>query len=173
MTPHAGAFAEVHCKAADTALLCQWLEAILGEPQEGWSRFAHLSCACVRAANAAFSRMAHGPIFLTAEDAAAAHDDLQCFVVAYAALGRYALERGRLLFNQRPKLHMVHHVALDLDPGTRARVPNPAIYQTWSDEDFVGRLSRISRRTAGTTACAKRTLDRYLLALRARLRRDT
>ena len=38
---------------------------------------------------------------------------------------------------------------------------NPAINMTWSDEDFIGRVSRVSRKTHSATT-ARRTIDRCL-----------
>ena len=42
-----------------------------------------------------------------------------------------------------------------------AYVMNPAAHMTWADEDFIGRISRISRRTHVLTAPA-RSIDRAL-----------
>lgn len=38
---------------------------------------------------------------------------------------------------------------------------NPCVHMTWSDEDFIGRVSRVSRRCHPVT-CATRTIDRCL-----------
>ena len=86
------------------------------------------------------------------------------FVQCYGKLAHCFWKRHEILFNLVPKLHGVHHLAMHLIQGARLRITlNPLAFATFQDEDFIGRVSRLSRRVS-PRLLAKRTIQRYLLA---------
>ena len=61
-----------------------------------------------------------------------------------------------------PRLDMEH--MLKLNEGQCESILNPSVHATWTDEDFIGRISRISRRTHVLSASwntLKRSLGHY------------
>lgn len=93
------------------------------------------------------------------------------FVQCYGKLVRYFFDQGMCLYNLVPKLHAWHHICLFLmDGGPRGFALNPLSYSCFQDEDFVGRVSRISRRVS-PKLLHLRTIQRYLLATRQELDR--
>ncbi|CAL1132680.1 unnamed protein product [Cladocopium goreaui] len=95
-----------------------------------------------------------------------------CFIFCdeYSTLATLCARAGYPLFKIRPKLHMMCHLGLDLKHAL-LQYPDAqwflsiSTYMTWSDEDFIGRISRISRRTSPLTA-ADRTITRALALYR-------
>jgi len=83
----------------------------------------------------------------------------------YSTLASLCSKAGFYGYQVRPKVHMLAHIVLDIQH--QLMIPecewilNPAINMTWSDEDFIGRVSRVSRRTHSATT-ARRTIDRCL-----------
>ncbi|CAK9110313.1 unnamed protein product [Durusdinium trenchii] len=71
------------------------------------------------------------------------------FVQSYAWLAQYAYQRNLQLYGMVPKLHAMHHfpVQLGLQHGN-SFCANPALFDCSSSEDFVGRISRQSRRVS-------------------------
>ena len=102
--------------------------------------------------------------FLDNREASRASDLLGNFVTGYSRVSAFAFRNGLTLFNVLPKLHYLDHIRRWL----RAPLPfhpNPILYSTPRDEDFIGRLSRISRRTHAVSCCML-TLQRYLIKAR-------
>ena len=87
------------------------------------------------------------------------------FVQAYAKLASLAYASSRPLFAYRPKLHYFHHILLEMRVTVRkgGRPMNPLAFSCSSAEDFIGRASLLSRRTAAQTT-ERRVLQRYLAA---------
>ena len=55
-------------------------------------------------------------------------------------------------------------MATQLSDENCLAIVSPVIYMTWTDEDFIGRVSRICRRTHALTAplrCIDRALGHY------------
>ena len=108
-------------------------------------------------------RLSSAEQFMSAELGRGCHELGKNFLRAYGCLALH-FSQG----NARPKLHMLQHVILALEPlSSSAFVQNPWAETVWGDEDYVGRISRSSRRTHPLTTAAA-TIARYqLLALRA------
>ena len=67
----------------------------------------------------------------------------------YQLLGSLCLQAGYRAFIQKPKNHGLHHVALSLKEQLCCGCPlvlNPEAWSCEQDEDFVGRISRLSRK---------------------------
>ena len=52
-------------------------------------------------------------------------------------------------------------LALQLEIPHLLYLLNPTVHMTWADEDFIGRVARVSRR-CHPRLCASRTIDRCL-----------
>ena len=87
----------------------------------------------------------------------------------YAVLGRRSLGLGIRAFIQKPKHHALHHIALAVrdrlvqgDP----LVSNPQMTACEINEDYLGRISRLSRRV-GFRLVDLRVAQRYFLKVKA------
>ena len=85
----------------------------------------------------------------------------------YCYLANRCIQERRRLFSLRPKVHFYHHILVDLQQQLSKGHPYilnyPALYNCEANEDFIGRVSRLSRRVSPKIN-ARRTLDRYLVA---------
>ena len=91
----------------------------------------------------------------------------------YLYLAHVSLNMGHKLYALRPKVHFYAHILYDLKVQVERRDPAilnySGIYNAEANEDFIGRISRISRKVSPKLA-SKRTIDRYLLACKLVLR---
>ena len=81
-------------------------------------------------------------------------------------------QRRMHLFRVRPKTHMMAELGMDMkELGESNRIVfSPIATCTWSDEDFIGRVSRCARSTHGATlsvSTMNRCLGMYSLQLKA------
>ena len=85
------------------------------------------------------------------------------FLKGYSKLATLAFQAKRPLWAYKPKLHYFHHIILQLgnDSAAGRKSMNCLAYSCSQAEDFIGRTSLLSRRTAAKTG-QKRTLQRYL-----------
>lgn len=90
-----------------------------------------------------------GGVFLRRSEALKA---LECgwkMLEGYHHLAKMAAQRQWCLFRLRPKLHLQAHLVLELQWPIEKGIQwifNTMSWSCWSDEDFVGRVSRCSRR---------------------------
>eukprot|EP00435_Cladocopium_sp_Y103_P050043 s217_g15.t1 len=89
------------------------------------------------------------------------------FLLKYMTLAKEAFQADRSLFIFMPKIHVVHHVIDTLWEQSCAApyAINPLAHAVQISEDFVGRISRVSRRVSPLQAIT-RTLERSLQASR-------
>ena len=95
------------------------------------------------------------------------------FIRGYSFLAQYCMERRVAGFRLRPKLHYLHHLVMEAQSqlqGDASWVLNCAVFLCEQNEDFIGRLARVSRRVAAATA-GLRTTQRYLVKVRFLLER--
>ena len=85
---------------------------------------------------------------------------------SYADCAAMALARSLARFTLNPKYHMLMHVILQLEEDRQAgrRPLNPLSYSCQMPEDFINRVSTLSRGVS-PTLMAFRTIDLYNLAL--------
>ena len=92
----------------------------------------------------------------------------------FSWLARFALSQGLCCFAMRPKAHSLHHLLFDikrqLDQPDATYILSPACWLCENNEDWIGRVSRLSRRVSGRTT-SLRTTQRYLIHVKALLRR--
>ena len=91
---------------------------------------------------------------------------------SYSYCARVSMRMRKRLFCMRPKFHYWAHTVFELrESADSSRYTlNPCIYNCEQNEDFIGRVSRISRHVS-TRATILRTLQRYGLSFQGRLRR--
>ena len=77
----------------------------------------------------------------------------------YSQLAGLAFQQNLKLFKWRPKVHMMYEKGMLLS-GTSPTL-NPMAVACWSDEDYIGRVSRISRACHGLT-CSIATMRKAL-----------
>ena len=88
------------------------------------------------------------------------------FLRLYHQLACMCHSEGRCLYIHMPKAHILQHIFLvDLLKGSRSKryIIHPLAWGTQLDEDFIGKSSRVSRRTHASTVI-QRVLMRYLLS---------
>ena len=93
------------------------------------------------------------------------------FLKSYKKLSSLCHEQRLLRYNLTPKLHCFHHLCISLQQGLQRALPrfqNILCDCTFQDEDFVGRVSRLSRRVSPRLQ-SLRTLQRCLTATRQQL----
>ena len=115
-----------------------------------------------------------GNLWLTTEEATTASEAGLHFLQSYAKCVKICLQRSLCRYNLTPKLHFWHHICFTLQQSCSRGLDwhwNPLIDSNFSDEDFVGRVSRLSRRVSARRQCL-RTIGRYLVATRAQLDDD-
>ena len=87
------------------------------------------------------------------------------FLMLYNTLALMAHSQSRSLYILMPKQHVLQHIfLLDmlLASRTQKHIIHPLAWGTQMDEDFIGRSSRVARRTHASTVVS-RVLMRYLL----------
>lgn len=85
----------------------------------------------------------------------------------YTQLASLAYAEGLKLYKLRPKVHMLYEIALQLTPDEDGGdVLSPVATCCWSDEDYIGRVSRVARSCHGATqsiGAMRKTLGMYRL----------
>ena len=168
-------FAWVNCKGSESTMLLQWLQSqtsiILTRPKEAGDVIT------IRAMNqtveaALFTGVMHSHgLWLPRACSQLLVDSGLSFLRGYNFLAQDCIDRSVTGFRLRPKLHYMGHIILDqqMQLGRGAEYTlSPAIALCEQNEDFIGRLSRVSRRVAART-CSLRTVQRYLVKVRVLL----
>ena len=78
-----------------------------------------------------------------------------------------AFQNGLKMFRMRPKVHMMYEIGLYL--GMPSPALNPLAVSCWSDEDYIGRVSRISRACHGLTvsiSTMRKALGNYQIQMK-------
>lgn len=91
----------------------------------------------------------------------------------YTMLGRAALQLHMQAFIQKPKQHALHHIGCQLKKQLlvgATLITNPQRNACEINEDYMGRISRLSRRV-GFRLCNLRVCQRYFLKVVALLRK--
>ena len=149
------AFPYVGCKGADTVVILKWLVffASLQLQQQGWSaENKQLLSWIITGAKGglSFGQGIHGHgIWLAPSCQRHLQRAVQKFGNAYAHLAHYSLRKGYSLFGMVPKLHALMHFRTEFKEGLQEKRKyklNPACFDNSMSEDFIGRISRQSRR---------------------------
>ncbi len=143
------------CKGSDTPVLLKWLCFYVGLQlaDDSWPaedrKVLEWMLAGARA-GLSFTQGIHGHgIWLSPSCARSLRLAVQSFGNCYAHLAEHCLNKGRSLFGCVPKLHAYLHFRSDFDDAIadgRLFTLNPAVFDCSMSEDFIGRISRQSRR---------------------------
>ena len=162
-----GAMGNWH-KGALTTNFLKWLPSLIRE-------FAHQSeemnkcLLAVCSMNAFFSFLYESPLFLDRTESLFAAKKVLDFLRIYQELAVRQWQKSLPhLFPLYPKLHVFHHIGLQLlhDSSACGFACNPISVATQVDEDLIGRTARVSRRVSIRTVM-DRTLQRYLISCKA------
>lgn len=147
-------FPYLGCKGSDTILFLRWLRWLtalhrLSAPpaSSGWVVLNLVWQGC----NAGLMLQkvhSHG-LWLKRSCNVSASKSAQAFLASYARLAHLSLQKNLFLFGMVPKLHSLAHVVHDLQSSeAQEHSLNPAVFDTSTSEDFIGRVSRQSRRVS-------------------------
>lgn len=100
----------------------------------------------------------HSSRILDDESAHRLHFAATAYVLAYQSLSHLFKSRSELLYKMTPKLHYFCH----LEERAYFGRFNPNLFSCFGYEDFVGRISRITKKVHASLA-PKRTFQRWLL----------
>ena len=165
-------------KGSDTRLLLRWLSfyisLILKAPEPGTDcvmlRRMHQLCQAYRA----IFRSIHGHnLWMDRVCARRLYVDLMRFLRGDQLLGSLCLQRRLRAFLLKPKNHSLAHLALHIREQLAMGAPfilNIECYSCGQDEDFIGRVSRLSRKVSVRTQ-GKRIFQRIFLKFSALRRR--
>ena len=167
----------VNAKGSDSTLLLEWLDFTLRlnlqHPSvEGHTQLLRHMLQLVESSLAV--RMVHTHrLWLERDCARRLYVKLMTVLRAYSVMAQSAMRLKIRAFVLKPKHHSLHHIAWFLKTELRkgaALIYNPQGYACEMNEDFVGRISRLSRRV-GFRLCDKRVFERVFLKVTALLRR--
>lgn len=114
--------------------------------------------------NSMFRVLYRAGAFLTAQEASFISTQGLEFLKVYALMAdRMYRKNKQFLFLLYPKLHMLHHVLLQVrSKGLSCETClSPMLFATQMDEDAIGRAARLSRRVS-IRKVGQRTLERVL-----------
>ena len=159
-------------KASDTPVLMEFVFWILQQhaTEVGQSRMLQIMSSASEAMGFFMRELLGAPLWLSVEQAHRAGQASLHFLQCYAKLVEIFYQKKDCKYNLVPKLHNMHHLSLGLlgsaFKGNKAI--NPISYCCFQDEDFIGRVSRLSRRIS-PKLLVRRTMERYLIATRYQL----
>ena len=169
-------------KQVDTLMLARWLLLLLREgpvqPEENKRQGVSLlaaggdrehalramqDCSC---ALLEFSSILHQQkLFLSRGIASELVACVDVICGSYSYLANFFPSRKLAVYHMEPTLHVFKHVGLRLEEALNRDAPvifSPASFLCEMGEDWIGLVSRITRRVHART-CGKRTIQRYLI----------
>lgn len=164
-------------KASDTRLLLKWLVWFLrlnlkSPSVSGFDQhLKHMLEVCESTLDINLTH--HHGLWLERACAQRLYTSMMTCLRGYAYLGTAAIRYGIRSFIQKPKQHALHHVAHKLKKQLlkgATLVCSPQTFACDVNEDFIGRISRLSRRV-GFRLCDLRVSQRYCLKIAALLRK--
>ena len=167
-------FAWVNCKGSEVTLLLMWLEVYVRHvlskelKHPGDARVLEAMLQTIQGGLSYIGIMHSHGLFLPRCCAKTQLDSGFAFLRGYAWLASYCTENKISGYRLRPKLHYFHHLLWMLKQQLEANAPfqlSSATFLCEQNEDFIGRLSRVSRRVAAKTV-GVRTTQRYLVKAR-------
>ena len=158
------------CKGSDSMILLEWLQHVAVSCLNTIKNEAHRSTLEAIHSGSKFavvwtkSMYKHG-LFWPRACAASLNKEARGFLRCYNYLAWVSLHRWKFpAFALKPKAHMVAHTLYEvqtmLDSSAKC-VPSVLMFNCESNEDVVGRISRLSRRVHQSHVC-ERILEHYL-----------
>ena len=177
--PTTGSFPWLGCKGSDSIIILKWLRFLSGlhgalDPS---SRVFPLIFKAAENGLQFQSVHRHG-IWLKPDCRDRIRRNAKDFVQTYAWLADYALQNGWQLYAMVPKIHAMDHIRVCLEQSSQNQYTlNPAIADCSMSEDFIGRVSRQSRRISyvqivENTLLAYKVKARFVLQRFKKRKRD-
>ncbi|CAE7369766.1 unnamed protein product [Symbiodinium sp. CCMP2456] len=162
-------------KATDTPVLVEFASWVLQKNKDLYDRtkiYQVVVSGCT-AMGHFMKTLLEASLWMSKTEAVAAGNAGLHFLRCYQKAADLSFQARALRFNLVPKLHCYHHVCLELLFKARRcdNILNPLSRATFQDEDYIGRVSRLSRRVSPKLLCL-RTIQRYLVATRVELDKD-
>lgn len=163
-------------KASDTVLLLQWLiwflKLNISSPVvPGYGPLLdELLQVCQ--STIGINILHHHGLWLERDCATTLYVHMMTCLRGYAVLGRRAMTLHVRAFIQKPKHHALHHIAFALKRQLKTSaslILSPQAFSNDVNEDYVGRISRLSRRVS-IRLCDLRVCQRLFLKIAALLR---
>ena len=160
-------------KGHDSVVLMQFVEWLteklpVSSTEKPWK---YMSQGC-KSIQACMRGLYSEGVFMPRGSALEASEARNLFLLCYRKLAEYAIEQRLLLYNLTPKSHYLHHVLVDMANAAKKEdvsyVFNPLCNCTSQCEDFIGNISRLSRRVSPKLPHS-RVLRRYQAALADRM----
>ena len=177
MYPDQSSFSWFNCKGSDTTLLTRWLLFFLVNQvslkDASHRRLLSAMKQCLNSAVVFFAILHTHGIFLTRDCAQRAQHHMAIMIRGFKACAQETLRLGVPAFGLKPKLHACHHISEEMRHALRSQAPvvvNPLLYSCESNEDMVGRISRLARRVSARLV-NKRVMDRLMYKMKVLLLR--
>ena len=164
-------FAWINCKGSEVVLLMQWLAFLLPslEPRQESEVVVLKAMSQMIEGGLCYIGVMHSHgLWLPRCCARVQLEGGFSFVRGYAWMAQYCTNAALPGYRLRPKLHYMMHILMDAQSQYSQGaefILSSSIHLCEMDEDYIGRLSRVSRRVAAKTA-GYRTTQRYLTKLR-------
>ena len=163
--PTAANFAYTNSKGSDTIMLTKWLLVFTTGCQNDLSDPAHVEILnliyfTAEAAVNFFRIMNTHGLFLRAPCMIALWKEVRCFIRGYSMLAwKSHTDLGFKGFGIKPKLHLLRHAELEayqklMNPSC-TWFANPIMWGCESNEDYIGRACRLSRRCSTPLLCTR------------------
>jgi hypothetical protein len=154
-------------KATDTVILHRHAINLLEGAKDKCDKVLSLALGCAKAMDYAISEMHGHGIWIPSEEGTSISTAGIAFLQDHAKLVSVCYELKLNLFMQQPKLHVIAHIFLSLMHQCNAHefCLNPISMTVPMNEDFIGRISRASRRVSQRLV-TKRTAEAYLIQAR-------
>ena len=143
-----------------------WLHFFLKKNLQDISNDVDLQIAlfALKAANSFFKKLHSWGLWLDSRQHAECKALARAFCQGYCQLATTQARQGYLMFRVRPKLHMFYELIYQNSSSQWAM--NCINASTWNDEDFIGKVSRLSRSCAGlglsqSLRCIQKVLGKY------------
>ena len=171
-------FAWINCKGSEVVMLMQWLDFLVpkhvAEPKQASDLvFLRAVAQMIRGGLDYVGIMRSHGIWLPLNCGKVQLHAGLAFARGYAFLAQHLMDCQTAGFRLRPKLHYLMHLLMPLKSQIDNDDPwvlNQAIHLCEANEDFIGRLARVSRRVHPSQA-SLRTTQRYLVKVRLLLER--
>jgi hypothetical protein len=164
-------FPWIGCKGSDTMILFHWLVFFLGildvRPEHEYlvKAMKETCQACINY----FDLMYPAGLWLHKDIAEQVRINGLTYIRGYAYLAKACLNLGLPGFGLKPKLHSHHHQVMEIHDALRRGaeyVLSPLCFSCEVNEDFIGRVCRITRGVSQRTV-KLRTLQYYLVQARS------
>ena len=162
-------------KGSDSVMLLQWLQHTLHVNINcpNVAGYEQLLKRMLQVVDAALGiRMVHShKLWLERQCAHMLYYKIMTTLRGYSVLAREAVRLKIRAFVQKPKQHSLHHIGWELKSELQkgaTLILNPQCYGCEMSEDFIGRISRLSRRV-GFRLVHLRVIQRYFIKVRVLL----